>query len=110
MNSVLESIKNSPEGKKDFATAIMQHIRSFDDEKKMLSEFTRLRAALRETGVMTDSEISNVYKNIKSFEGLRDKATKINRVKNAIMFPLIGVMSTETVNTRKDNPLAAFSM
>lgn len=110
MNQVLESIKRSPEGKKDFALAVMQHLRSFDDEAKMLSEFSRLRAALKETGVMTPEEISNTYKNIEGFKSLRDKATRINRVKNAVLFPLVGAISSEASNTKKENPLAAFSM
>lgn len=110
MEAVLSSIKNSPEGKKDFAVAVMQHLRGFDDEAKILSEFSRLRPALKEAGVFSSEEISNIYKNIKSFEKVRDTATRINRVKNAVLFPLVGATSAEVTNNKKANPLAAFSM
>lgn len=110
MEAVLSSIKNSPEGKKDFAVAVMQHLRGFDDEAKILSEFSRLRPALKEAGVFSSEEISNIYKNIKSFEKVRDTATRINRVKNAVLFPLVGATSAEATNNKKANPLAAFSM
>lgn len=110
MEAVLSSIKNSPEGKKDFAVAVMQHLRGFDEEAKILSEFSRLRPALKEAGVFSSEEISNIYKNIKSFEKVRDTATRINRVKNAVLFPLVGATSAEATNNKKANPLAAFSM
>jgi hypothetical protein len=110
MNSVLDSIKRSPEGKKDFATAVIQHIRSFDDPVKMKSELNRLRAALKEAEVLSPQEISNIYKNIEGFKGLRDKATLINRMKNTIIFPLIGVAGSESANQRKAAPLDVFSM
>lgn len=110
MDAVLSSIKNSPEGKKDFATAVMQHLRGFDEEAKILSEFSRLRPALKEAGVFSSEEISNIYKNIKSFEKVRDTATRINRVKNAVLFPLVGAVSSQTTNTKNNNALAPFSM
>lgn len=110
MESVLSSIKNSPEGKRDFANSVMQHLRSFDDEKKMMSEFSRLRPALKEAGVMSNEEISSVYRNIKSYEGLRDKAIKFKRVQDALTIPLISAGSAEVSNNRKFNPLSAFNM
>jgi hypothetical protein len=110
METILSSIKNSPEGKRDFANSVMQHLRSFDDEKKMMSEFSRLRPALKEAGVMSNEEISSVYRNIKSYEGLRDKGIKFKRIQDAITIPLISAGSAEVANSRKTNPLDVFNM
>lgn len=110
MNSVLQSIKNSPEGRKDFAAAVMQHIQDLPDSKKMLSEFNRLRPALIEANVFTPKEIAGVYTNIKSFDAIKDQALKFKKIQNAITFPLIGVGSAEMSNKPKTSPLDVFSM
>lgn len=110
MNAVLTSIKNSPEGRKDFANAVNQHLFNLTDEKKMLSEFNRLRPALIEANVFTPKEIAGIYTNIKSFGPIKDQALKLKKIQNAITFPLVGVGSAEMSNKPKSAPLDVFSM
>lgn len=110
MNSVLSSIKNSPEGRKDFANAVNQHLFNIADDKKMLSEFNRLRPALIEANVFTPKEIAGIYTNIKSFASIKDQALKLKKIQNAITFPLIGVGSAEMSNKPKSAPLDVFTM
>lgn len=110
MNDVLNSIKNSPEGKQDFATAVMQHLRGFDTEKEMMSEFSRLRPALKEAGVFDNQQISTIYNKIKSYEKIKDTGMRFKNIQNAITFPLTGVLGSQGANSRKSNPLEAFNL
>lgn len=95
MDEVLNSIKNSPEGRKDFSEAVMQHLYNIPDAKKMVSEFNRLRPALIESKVFTPKEVAGIYTKIKSFEPIKDQAVKRKQLQNAIVFPIIGAQSAE---------------
>lgn len=110
MQDVLDSIKNSPEGKRDFSTAVMQHLRGFDTEKEMMAEFNRLRPALKEAGVYNNQQISNIYTKIKSYEKIKDTGMRFKNVQNALTFPLVGVGASEAAASKQNNPLAAFNL
>lgn len=92
---ILDSIKNSPEGKKDFANAVAQHLSKFDTTKKLQSEFTRIRAALKESNVMTTQQIDDIYSRIRSFDKAADDKTRVDFIKSLIIAPLAGVSGAE---------------
>ena len=104
LKETLSSIRNSPEARKEFAAATFQHLRKFDDSKTLLSEFSKNRAALRESGVMSDKQIDSITTNIKQFDKIKDKGLRFAKIRNAIAFPLIGVVASEGAGQSKSTP------
>lgn len=93
---ILDSIKNSPEGKVDFANAVAQHLGKFDNAAKIQSEFNRIRLALKESGVLSTKQIDDIYAKIRTFDKTIDDRAKVEFIKSLIIAPLIGVSGAES--------------
>lgn len=116
LDFVLNTVKNSPEGKRDLVNAVNQHLASFDDTKKLLTEFGRLRGPLKEAGIYTDKQIRDMYQKINSFDANLSKQSKIDFLKTIMIAPTLAVGQAEAgsklfdIFNVKPSPVPAFNM
>jgi hypothetical protein len=97
-DTVLSFIKDSPEGKKDFVKAISQHLSSLKDEASMKREFIRLRPALADSKVLSKEELAGISAKINMFDKTAKREKNIDLLKQVILAPMIGVLSSESAS------------
>lgn len=95
---VLSFIKDSPEGKRDFSHALLQHISSLKDEVQMKREFIRLRPAIAESKVMSKEELASLSAKINSFDKTVKSEKRADLIKQAIGALLVAPASSETAD------------
>lgn len=105
---VLSFIKDSPEGKRDFSKALLQHISSLKDEAQMKREFIRLRPAIAESKVMSKEELASLSSKINAFDKTVKSEKRLELLKQTIISPLVGVAASESAD--KVNPVKIFSL
>jgi hypothetical protein len=104
LNETLAALKNSPEGRKELAAGVFQHLRKFDDSKSILSEFAKSRSSLRQSGVFSDKQLDDITSKIKEYDKIKDSGLRFAKIQNAITFPLIGVLSSQVSSKQTSTP------
>lgn len=94
---VLSTLKNSPEGKKDFALALNQHFlgKDYKTSKELLGEFNRLRNAIIESGIMSSKEAAEITRKINTLDVKVGSNVKRQIVKDILGAPLVSVLAAE---------------
>ena len=109
---VVKAIKNSPEGKKDLAIAVMQQISKETDEKAIIKELNNFRAAILNSKTLPREEVDSIYSGIrkvldeakaplargKGVDAAIKSQERLNKVKQIVLLPLSGAISAEVAN------------
>jgi len=95
-DTILNGIKTSPEGKRDFANALSQHLSTFDSSKRLLSEFGRIRKAVIDSGVLSRQQVDDFYNKIRAFDKTLSDKAKLDFIKSLLIAPLVGVAGAES--------------
>jgi hypothetical protein len=108
----IKTIKNSPEGKKDFMAMVNQHLNKQDTPEKMLTEWRRLSTGLRELNVISTKEASDIMKKVAELPKNVDALTRRKNLQNIILFPAVAATGAELQTNDKIplNPLRMFNM
>lgn len=93
---VVGYLSNSPEGKQEFAKAVMQKFGSLQTSKQMISEFNRLAPALRMSKMFTGEQLSALRKRAESFDSKVGNQEAFNFwFKQALVTPLMSTIANE---------------
>ena len=98
-DKAMNTLKSSPTGKEDMQNALLQHFGQMDDANKMKSSLITLRSTMSNLGMLDRQGYFDILRKIESFKDVKDKALFLNKVKSAILTPLMGVTSASAVET-----------
>ena len=109
---VIKTVKDSPEGKKDFMGMVNQHLNRQDTPEKMLSEWKRLSTGLRELDIISTKEAADIMKKVAELPKNVDALTRRKALQNLILFPAVAATGAELQSNDKIplNPLRMFNM
>lgn len=93
---VVGYLSASPEGKQEFAKALMQKFGGLQNSKQMISEFNRMAPALRISKMMTGEQLGALRKKAESFDRKVDNQEAFNFwFKQALVTPLMSTIANE---------------
>jgi hypothetical protein len=112
--AVLESVANSPEGKKDLIGAFNRTIAGMDDLKKIEKVYYDVIPALRASGAVDMKQSAEILAKIKAIPKEASKELQLSNIKKALLFPSIGTtaanIGSDQVQANLLGALAPFSM
>jgi hypothetical protein len=107
-DTTLNFLNKTPEARNEFIKALNSHFASINDAKVMSSELTRLRPAFLKSRILSEKEMSNIYKKIDEYDPKVDRTMKVDFVKSLLLGPLTAATSSEVYEGK--NPLRFFNM
>jgi hypothetical protein len=103
--TVVGYLSKSPEGKQEFAKALMQKFGSLTSTKQMIAEYNRVVPALRMSKMLTHEEMATLRKKVDSFDDKVSNQEAFNFwFKQALMAPLMSAMGSEVSAKTFDKP------
>tara|TARA_R110000803_G_scaffold7555_4_gene24400 strand:- start:6 stop:1559 length:1554 start_codon:yes stop_codon:yes gene_type:complete len=96
--AVIDTVKNNPETRVEYAKALNQHLLSLDSPKAIRSEFIRLNDSLKQAKILDSKKIRSMFNEINLLEKNFAKEKGLMQIKSLISTAITGAVSEETAN------------
>ena len=96
--AVIDTVKNNPETRVEYAKALNQHLLSLDSPKAIRSEFIRLNDSLKQAKILDSKKIRSMFNEINLLEKTFAKEKGLMQIKSLISTAITGAVSEEAAN------------